>query len=421
MSRFLTNVWRRGLLLASLPLAMAGEVRADEVTDWHEHTLVALGEAGVNPIVSTREAALVSAAVFDAVNGIERRYAPIHVGAAAPKGASKRAAAVQAAYVILVSRFPAQADDLSAKLAASMASLGGEEGESVRRGVEWGQAVAQAILDWRSGDGFTLPLPPFLGGDEPGRWRPTSPDFEPGAVPQFATMTPWGIESPDQFRPLGPPALDSQQYHMDLIETKLMGSATSALRTDDETDACFFWGSASATHVWNLAAIDLAKERSFELSENARLLATLNLAIADGLIASWDAKYTYEFWRPITAIRLHDADGDGNPDDPEWEPLLQTPPFPEYTAGHSCVAGAAAAVLSAYFGEDTPFFLESQAAPNWIRSYPNFSTALAEVDNARIFAGVHFRTGCEVGTVAGSEVATYILENRMRHNQGKGE
>src|SRR6187401_775907 len=189
----LTNCWCQCLLVLLLPLAMTSAVHADEVTDWHEHMLAALGTAGVSPIVSSREAALVSAAVFDAVNGIERRYAPIHVPAAAPRGASKRAAAVQAAYVILLARFPAQADELNVKRNASLAAIGGAKGNSMQRGVEWGQTVAEAILAWRSTDGFTPPPPPFLGGLEPGQWRPTPPAFAPGAAPQFATMTPWGI------------------------------------------------------------------------------------------------------------------------------------------------------------------------------------------------------------------------------------
>src|SRR6185369_2453622 len=149
--------------------------RTNEVTDWHEHMLVALGTAGASPLASSREAALVSAAVFDSVNGIERRYQHIHVPATAPRGASKRAAAVQAAYAILLARFPAQAVDLNAKRTASLAALG--EGQSQQQGVEWGQAVASAILAWRSTDGFTPPPPPFFGGLAPGQWRPTPPAF----------------------------------------------------------------------------------------------------------------------------------------------------------------------------------------------------------------------------------------------------
>ena len=408
MNSFFMRNWLRGLLVAVLPLAMAGAVRADEVTDWHEHMLAALG---ANPVVGSRDAALVSAAVFDAVNGIERRYAPIHVPAAAPRGASKRAAAVQAAYRILVTRFPAQTAGLDTKRAASLAAIG--DGESKRRGVAWGQTVAEAILAWRSTDGFTPTPPAYVGGDAPGQWRPTPTAFASGAVPQFATMTPWGIQSPDQFRPAGPPALDSPQYLADYDEVRTMGSETSALRTDDETDACLFMNSTSPNHLWNRAAIDLGAAQGTDLSENAHLLATLNLAIADALIACWDAKYEFEFWRPVTAIRLAD--------DPEWTPLFATPAHPEYTSGHSSASSAAATVLADYFGEETPFMLQSPAAPGWIRIYPSFSAAVDEVTDARVFAGIHFRAACEDGAVLGSEVAAFILENRMGRIHGEGE
>jgi hypothetical protein len=409
MRSFFTNAWRRSLLLV-LPLAMAGAVRADEVTDWHEHMLVALGTAGVSPLVSSRDAALVSAAVFDSVNGIERRFEPIHVPAAAPRGASKRAAAVQAAYAILLAMFPAQAVDLNAKRAASLAAIG--EGQSTRQGVEWGQTVANAILAWRSTDGFTPPPPPFLGGNAPGQWRPTPPAFLPGAGPQFATMTPWGIQATNQFRPSGPPALDSAKYLLELSEVWLMGSATSVLRTADETDACLFWNSGSATYLWNHVAIDLGAAQGTDLSENAHLLATLNLAVADALIACWDAKYTYVFWRPVTAIQLVD---------PDWTPLFATPNHPEYTSGHSSASSAAATVLADYFGDNTPFTVQSPAAPGWVRVFPSFSSAVDEVADARVFAGIHFRAACEDGEVLGSEVAAYILENRMRRIHGEGE
>jgi PAP2 superfamily len=419
MSTFFKCVWR-GLLVCVLPLAMAGAAGADEVTDWHEHLLVVLGNAGIRPPVSTREASLVSAAVFDAVNGIERRYAPIHVPAAAPRGASKRAAAVQAAYVVLVARFPSQAPNLSAKRTASLAAIG-DEGESMRRGIAWGQTVADAILLWRSTDGFTTAPSDYFGSEEPGRWRPTPTGFAPGLAPYLATMTPWGMLSPDQFRPAGPPALDSEQYLADYIEVKRMGSIDSTLRTEDETDACLFAAATSGTYVWNRLAIDLAADHGFELSDNARLLATLNLAMADSVIACWDAKYFYEFWRPVTAIRLEDVDGDGNPDDPDWTPLVPTPAHPEYSSGHSSNYGAAATVLAAYFGEDTPIFLESQADPTWVRFYPSFAAALDEVAVARVYGGIHFRTACDDAVATSSEIAAYILENLMWRIHGEGE
>src|SRR5262245_23181563 len=202
MSRFVTQVCRRGLLPAVLPLVFAGVAHADEVTDWHEHLFTALGNAGTSPLVSTREAALVSAAVFDAVNGVERRYDPVHVAAEAPRGTSKRAAAVQAAYAVLVARFPAQAADLAGKRLASLADIAeAGKGQALERGVEWGDEVAAAILAWRSTDGFVPAPGPYLGSTDVGRWRPTPPGNLPGAGPQFATMTPWGVAAADAVRP----------------------------------------------------------------------------------------------------------------------------------------------------------------------------------------------------------------------------
>ena len=445
MRNLFSEAWRRGLLLLALPLAMAGAARADEVTDWHEHMLTSLRTAGlgaVNPIVSTRDAALVSAAVFDAVNGIERRYEPIHVPADAPRGASKRAAAVEAACTILLARMPAsQAADLNAKRAASLAAIGGS-GESVERGVEWGHFVAEAMLAWRSTDGFTPPPPPYFGGNEPGRWRPTSVTPAgtpvPGAAPQFATMTPWGIDFPSQFRPAGPPALSSDQYRVEFDEVRLMGSINTPIdiRSAAETDDCKFWASTSGTYFWNRVALDLLADQGGNegededgeegtggdnLSDNARLLARLNLAVADGLIACWDAKYHFEFWRPVTAIRLEDADGDGNADEPDWTPHVVTPSFPEYTSGHSSVAGAAVAVLADHFGEESPFMLESQTNTSWVRFYPNFTAAIDDVADARVFAGIHFRAACDEGVAVSREVAAYILDNRMQRSHGEGE
>jgi len=168
------------------------------------------------------------------------------------------------------------------------------------------------------------------------------------------------------------------------------------------------------------AAIRLGANHGFELSDNARLLATLNLAIADAIISCWDAKYHFEFWRPVTAIPLGDTDGNaGTIEDPDWTPLIVTPAFPEYTSGHSSASSAAAAVLVDYFGDDTLFFLDSPAAPDWVRIFPSFSAALDEVADARVFAGIHFRTACHDGRIVGSEVADYILENLMWRIHGE--
>jgi membrane-associated phospholipid phosphatase len=411
------------------PVALAAAAPPDEIANWNQ-MLFRMGLVGAtSPLIVTRVAAIVQGAVFDAVNGIEPRYAPVHVPPAAPAGASQEAAAVQAAYVTLLALYPTQKSALDARLAVSLASIGTRESSAaIASGIAWGQTVANAILTWRSTDGFAPAPPPFLGGTGVGEWRPTPPAFAPGAAPQFAYMTPWVISAPGQFRPAGPPALTSARYTMDFNETKSMGSMTSATRTPDQTIFAWLWASSTASYLWNHVALSLM-ERERDSSddegrhgrhhnstlENARLLALLNLAIADAAIGCWEAKYTYVFWRPVTAIPL--ADTDGNPAtiaDPTWMPLFATPAHPEYPSGHSCVSGAAGGVLAHYFGERTHFSVTSDVMPGVVRSFDSFSKALEEVQNARIFAGIHFRSATHDGEVLGESVAGYVLENALQ-------
>ena len=416
--------------LAALAGSAATAARGDEVVDWNRIMLHAAIAAvpPTSPLVMTRVGAIVQASVFDAVNGIERRYTPIHVEPAADPGASVRAAAVQAAYAALVRLYPLQQsffeDQRAASLAAIASESAAEHSQSIARGIEWGQTVADAIWAWRSADGFAPPPPPFLGGNAIGEWRPTPPAFLPGAGPQFATMTPWVLGSPSQFRPAGPPALTSDAYAADFNETKTMGSLTSASRTTDQTLASLFWNSTSATYFFDTIGMSLGAERHTTLSENARLLALLNVAMADAAIACWDAKYTYVSWRPVTAIPL--AGLDGNPatvPDPIWLPLFATPPFPEYPSGHSTVSGAAATVLADYFGEDTSFQVDSDVMLGVIRSFPSFSAVQDEIANARVFAGLHYRTACLDGRATGLAVANYVISNALLpvHGQHEGQ
>ncbi len=414
------------LLIIPGALARANEIRATEIADWNVIMFQAAHAAGTSPIVTTRVAAIVQGAVFDAVNGIERRYTPVHVTRAAPSGASKRAAAVMAAYSTLVSLYSAQKSMLDQKLAASLAAIANENERehsmAIARGIKWGQTVAAEILDWRSTDGFTPAPPPFLGGTGPGEWRPTPPAFAPGAVPQFAYMTPWVIRSPSQFRPAGPPALGSARYANDFNEVKLMGSATSATRTPEQTLYTQFWNSASANYLWNHVALTLAAQFQLPFSEQARMLAWLNLAMADAGIGCWDAKYHYAFWRPITAIPL--ADSDGNPAttaDLTWAPLLVTPAFPEYPSAHSTVSSAGATVLAHVFGETASFAMTSDAPSmsGVARLFGNFSEALAEVANARIFGGIHFRTATEDGKAQGAAIGTYVVRHALQLAHGR--
>jgi hypothetical protein len=214
---------------------VSASARADEVADWNRQLQQSILTANPSPIATTRIAAIVQVAVFEAINGIERRYTPIHVDFDAPPGASLRAAVVQAAYATLVRLFPVQANTLAARREASLAAIASQEGaehsQSIIGGIEWGQRVADDILLWRSADGFTPTPPPFLGGTNVGQWRPTPPGFAPGAGPQFAYMTPWAMTSPSQFRPSGPPPLTSAQYATDVAEVQEIGRSASGTRT----------------------------------------------------------------------------------------------------------------------------------------------------------------------------------------------
>jgi membrane-associated phospholipid phosphatase len=402
---------------------LAGSAGADEVLDWNAAMLRAGLVAGTNPLVMTRVAAIVQSSVFDAVNGIDQVYTPIHVSPAAPAGASRRAAAVQAAYAALVQLYPAQKLTFDARRTASLAIVSDREGAgAVADGIAWGQTVADGILTWRSTDGFSAVLPPYTGGTDPGVWRPTPPAFAPGAGPQFATMTPWLMASPSQFRPAGPPALTSAQYAQDFDETRTMGSLSSPLRTTDQTIYSYFWATSTATYLWNRVAVSLIERttrghdrRPHGLLENARLLALLDLAMADAAIACWDAKYTFVFWRPVTAIPLAATDGnDATTADPTWTPLFATPNHPEYPSGHSTVSGAAAAVLAGRFGEHARFQMRSDVLLGVVRSFAGFSAALDEVKNARIYAGIHFRSACNDGQAVGAAVAGYDIEHGLQ-------
>jgi len=414
---------------------VASTARADDITDWNQHMLRATTIAGTSPLVTTRVAAIVQASVFDAVNGIDRKYAPVHVAAAAPAGASRRAAAVQAAYTALVALFLPQKATFDARLAVSLTAIAADPHETsagIAAGIGWGTTVANGILAWRATDGFTPAPPPYMGGTGLGQWRPTPPAFAPGAGPQFATMVPWVISAPSQYRPGGPPALTSARYATDFNETKLIGNISSTVRTSDQTIYSWFWAQSTASYLWNHAADVLLERRARgdddddegrfgehrgSLLESARLLALLDLAMADAAIACWDAKYFYSTWRPITAIPLEASIGNAgitvNAGDATWMPLFATPAHPEYPSGHSTVSGAAAAVLVAFFGEKTHFTVDNDLLIGVTRSYHSFTQALNEVKNARIYAGIHFRFACDDGQVIGDQVGHYVLQNAL--------
>jgi hypothetical protein len=393
---------------------MPGVVRADPgpdvVTVWNETMINALETANTPAPAAMRAGAIVQSSVFDALNGIERRYTPIHVQPAAPPGASRRAAVVGAAYEALVGLFPAQQSTFDAQLATSLSQIGGGgDDQSVQRGLAWGKQVADEILAWRAGDGINAVLPPYVAGTAPGDYQLTPPAFAAPLFRQFANMTPWALSSPSQFLPPPPPALTSARYTHDFDEVKAIGSANSTIRTPYQTQTAFFWGGDTPVALWNRVADNLAQSRFLTLSENARLLARMNVALADAVIAIWNAKNFYDRWRPITAIQQ--AATDGNPDtapDPTWAPLLVTPGFQEYPSGHSGVSSAGASVLALFYGDHTPFSVTSVGLPGVERDFTSFSSAVAQVSDARVFAGIHFRFACETAVQMGIEIADYV-------------
>ena len=403
------------ILSISLGLVLASSVAmADVIKDWNLAMIKATETAPVTPApITTRVAAIVQAAVFDAVNGIERHYSPIFVRPAAPEGASVRAAAVEAAYVTLVDLYPAQQATFDQQRTASLAQIT-DNNVVVQQGLAWGQTVANQIWTWKSQDGFSNTVAPYLGGTNPGQWQPTPPAMAPGLDPQLATTTPWVMRSPAQFRLAGPPALTSDQFTADFNETKNMGAATNSGRTADQTLSANFWQAGNPPDYWDQAVVSLAEQNSYSISDEARLLALVNLGMADAMIGCWDSKYTYSSWRPITAIQFASTDGNAaTVANPTWTPLIVTPPFPEYPSAHSCASGAAAHILSETFGEATSFAIVTLAMPGVTRQYHNFSEALADVANARVFGGIHFRTATTDGTSLGISVGDYVMQNAL--------
>jgi hypothetical protein len=412
-----------GLVLATTLVAPA-TASADVVTSWDRTMVAALDTAGTPPPPAMRAAAIVQASVFDAVNGIARRYTPVHVQPAAPPGASRAAAAASAAHEALVALFPTQQATFDQRLAETLAQIsdGDSNGQSIARGLAWGETVADQILAWRATDGFTAVLPPYVPVAVAGRWQPTPPAFAGPLFRQFATMTPWALSSPSQFLPAGAPPLSSARYAQDFNEVKALGSSTSTLRTGFQTETAKFWNGDTPAAIWNRVADDLAERHDASLLANARVLALMNMALADGVIAIWNAKNTFDTWRPITAIQQ--AATDGNPDtspDPAWLPLIPMPAFQEYPAGHPGVSNAGASVLAHFYGNDTAFTVTSFGLPSVEHSFTSFSSAVAEVENARVWGGIHFRFACDTATGIGAAVADYVTGTQLLRIHGRGD
>jgi membrane-associated phospholipid phosphatase len=414
--------WRfKGFLGLVLLSFAAAHSRADVVTDWNSAALDAIRAGRTAPPVAARALAILHVAIYDAVNGITETHEPYFVTGKPAGVASVEAAASAAAHRVLIALYPSRQTELDLLYTTQLGAL--RDGPSLGFGVAWGESVAEAILELRSTDhsDAVVPYSPTPGV---GFWAPTPPANAPALLPQWPMVTPFAMTSATQFRPPAPPALDSPRWISDYNLTKDMGSVSSTTRSPDQTAMAQFWadgvGTVTPPGHWNVIAKDVAGHHGTTLEENARLLALLNIAEADAAIVSWDCKYRFEFWRPVTAIR----DGDLDPvveteKDAGWTPLLVTPPFPEYTSGHSTFSAAAAAVLAAFFGGDIPFVTASDDMPGVVRSFSSFSAAAQEAGISRIYGGIHFLSANEAGLSSGAELGKYVAANFLRDRPGR--
>ena len=421
-----------------LPLLITGALvalvsptvaRANAVTDWN---LVASNAivvtAGQGPPVSALSFAMVQGAVYDAVNAIDRNHQPYLVQPPSNPTDSKEAATAAAAYRVLVGfddlpgLFPSQQPTLQPIYDAYIQNLPDNPPGSRTAGVVVGEATARAMLTARINDGRFGP-PPTLYPPAPGIWRPTPPNFANDPAGWVGNVLPFIVPSAEMLRTDGPNPLTSVDYAEDFNEVKELGSLTSITRTPDQTDAAIFWQD-HAMALWNRIFRALAASQGLDIVENARFFAMENLAAADGAIGCWNDKYYWQFWRPITAIR--EADTDGNPateSDPTWlplfdpatqvcnPPLLVTPPFPDHPSGHSCVSGAIVHTLKNFFGTDKIPFSAFSNKSCTTRSFDRFSHALKEIIDARVWGGIHFRTADVQGSVLGKKVAHYMARH----------
>ncbi len=403
-----------GVALASVVAVTTAPAAASTgcsaVMDWNRLALGATVTAGQGAVPQIRSMAIVHAAMHDAVNRITGAYALYAPSDPAPAQASPDAAAIAAAVYALDRLFPAQ--EWGGTLATSLAACGLSTEDP---GVAVGQAAATAILEKRANDGSRTAQYAYVapGAGLPGVWVPTS--AAPASLPGWGQVSPWVLESGSQFRPDAPPALDSGRYTRDYNETKMFGAKYGSARTPEQTQIATFWDSTPSV-IWNSVARGVIAARGLDLSSTARTFALMYLAGADASIACFDAKYTYNFWRPITAI--HRADEDGNPDtvaDLSWESLVTTHPHPEYPSAHSTNSAAMATILSLLFGDNpgVPIVATTPKNPEFPRNWTAFSQGIDEVIDARIYIGFHFRTSDETGARMGRQIARFVFNHAL--------
>lgn len=420
---------RRFLAGCTIAAAALGGARADVVSDWNRTLESALRNPTPSIPVQARVAATVHTAIFDAVNGITRRYAPLYVNAMPPPGARPEAAAAYAARDVLVGFFPARQAAFDAQLSASLAQIPGSAGgaASIAAGRVWGERVAREILAWRAADGFSQPMT-YPGQTGVGHWRHPPLGNAPAGALSMSVMVPFALTNLVSFDP-GPPygtedraaALASAAYAVDVNEVKARGGVVSAVRTPQQADLAWLIHIADVPDLNTV--VRQALPAGLRLEDSARVFALINVAAADAGIVCFQAKYKYGFWRPLQAIPY--ADLDGNPAtaaDPTWQPLGPTPSHPEYLSGHSTLIGAMVAMAAGLLGDETAFTLTTSnpGAPAIAPRFARFSALLDAIVEARIDLGFHFRTSCQLGRRTAQSVVDQLIRTTALPLRGIG-
>jgi len=399
----------------------------NQVLQWNRTLLVIVRTPGAQPatIHPTRSFAIMHAAIYDAVNAIDKTHTPYLFDlTGVSQSVSQEAAAAAAAHEVLVALYPGFQAMLDAQLQQSLAQI--PDGAAKADGIIIGQTVADIILALRSNDGSNAAPLPYVFGNAPGDYQSTPPNFP--KQPQFthwSQVAPFALDRADQFRPGPPPDLTSERYATVFNEVKALGIANSTAATADQALTGRFWNGAIQNY-WNEIAQTLALKRNLTTAESARLFALLNLTFADGVIAFYDAKYVYNFWRPVTAIRA--ADTDNNPEtlaDPNWLPeTTNTAPDPSYPGAHAVISAAGASVLISFFDRDRfDFTVTSEVLAGVTRSFTRISAAEEEATLSRTFAGQHFRSDLTAGQRLGRNVADFVVDNFLtpRHREDESD
>jgi hypothetical protein len=417
------NTMNRVLGLCMLIATVFGSAvaKADAVLDWNVIAVNTAVANGQNPFAQARYAAIVQLAVFESVNAITGEYHPYLGTIVAPRGANPEAAAIQAAYRVLSTYFTSSASTaaLNAERANSLASI--PDGQAKTDGIATGEAAALAMIALRANDGSSPPQFKIPGPPVPGEWQatPSCPIVNGVAVGiafQWQNMTPFGISSVNEYLLDPPPVLTSREYAKTYNEVMTVGSIDSKERPEDRANVALFYAAASPTQVFNQVVQQVAQERRHSLTENARALAVMNMAMNDSLVAAFFNKYHYNFWRPETAIHAGDTDDNPKTDpDPSWAPFVTTPCFPSYPSNHGSAANSAAEILRRIYGEGGhSMTLSNPTVPEIVLQYTTFKQITDDISDARVYGGIHFRTDQVAGERLGDAIGRAVYRNNLR-------